>query len=136
MSKENQNNEPANPMELGKRERQVLSFVYRRGRATAAEVLDGIEDPPSYSGVRALLRILEEKGHLIHERNGARYVFMPSVPVEDIGQSAMDYTVSAFFSGSAEKAVAALLSSKESSFSAPELNRLAKLIKDAQESGR
>lgn len=123
-------------MALGKRERQILSFVYRNGRATAAEVLDGIEDPPSYSGVRAMLRILEDKGHLKHERDGARYVYLPSVAVEDAGKSAMQYTVSAFFSGSAEKAVAALLSSGESSFSQDELGRLAKLIQDAQESGR
>ena len=129
-------NGPANPMELGKRERQVLSFVYRVGRATAAEVMDGIEDPPSYSGVRAMLRILEEKGQLVHDRDGARYVYRPSIPAEDAGRSAMDYTVSAFFSGSAEKAVAALLSNRESSFSPDELDRLAKLIQEAQNAGR
>lgn len=122
-------------MELGRRERQILSFVYRRGQATAAEVMEGIENPPSYSGVRAMLRILEEKGHLIHEKEGARYLYKPSVPVEDAGRSAMEYTISAFFDGSAEKAVAALLSGTESTFSSDELSRLAKLIDEARDAG-
>jgi len=123
-------------MELGRRERQILSFVYRKGEATAAEVMEGIKDAPSYSGVRAMLRILEEKGHLTHTKDGAKYVFKPTVPLEEAGQSAMTYLVDSFFGGSTEMAIAALLDSKQNKLSEEQLDGLSKLIDQAAKSGR
>src|SRR3954471_349842 len=94
---------------LSRRERQIMDVVYRRGPATAAEVLEGLPDPPSYSAVRAMLRVLEEKGHLRHEEKGPRYVYLPTVPREEARQSALSQLVQTFFDGSTEQAVAALL---------------------------
>lgn len=124
------------PMELGRRERQIMAFIYRRGRATAAEVLEGIDDPPSYSGVRAMLRILEDKGYLRHERDGARYLYRPTISPDDARRSALDYMVQAFFNGSAERAVAALLDHKGAELSPDDLDRLAHLIDQAKDAGR
>ena len=124
------------PMELGRRERQIMSFIYSQGRATAAEVMDGIPDPPSYSGIRAMLRILEEKGHLRHEKDGARYVYLPTLSPEEAGKSAINYMVQAFFDGSANRAVAALLDVQASEFSDNELDELAKRIDEARKKGR
>ena len=123
-------------MELGRRERQIMSFIYSNGRATAAEVMDGIPDPPSYSGIRAMLRILEEKGHLKHEKDGARYVYMPTLSPEEAGKSAMNYMVQAFFDGSAKRAVAALLDVEASEFTDHELDELARRIDEARNKGR
>lgn len=122
-------------MELGRRERQIMSFIYTNGRATAAEVMDGIPDPPSYSGIRAMLRILEEKGHLKHEKDGARYVYLPTISPEEAGKSAMNYMVQAFFDGSAKRAVAALLDVEASEFTDRELDELAKRIDEARNKG-
>ncbi len=130
------NNDNTSAMELGRRERQILSFVYRQGQATAAEVHEGISDAPSYSGVRAMLRILEEKGHLSHSREGAKYVYKPTVPLEEAGKSAMNYLVNSFFGGSTQQAIAALLDGEEDHFSNSELESLTKLIDKAAESGR
>ncbi len=127
---------PNSPMELGRRERQIMAFIYRRGRATAADVLEGIKDPPSYSGVRAMLRILEEKGYLCHEREGARYVYRPTISPNEARLSAMDYLVDAFFNGSAEHAVAALLDLKSDEFTHEDLDRLATMIDQAKQAGR
>ena len=124
------------PMELGRRERQIMAFVYRHGEATAAEVMGGIADPPSYSGVRAMLRILEEKGHLRHRKEGNRYIYAPTLSAEEAGRSAMSYLMQAFFGGSAEQAVAALLDLKSGELSDGELDRLAGLIRQAKEEGR
>ena len=121
------------PMDLGRRERQIMAFIYRRGQATAAEVMEGIANPPSYSGVRAMLRILEEKGHLQHRREGARYVYAPTLSSEEAGRSAMNYMVQAFFNGSAERAVAALLDLKSNELSEDDLDRLAGLINQAKQ---
>lgn len=123
-------------MELGRRERQIMSYIYRQGRATAAEVMDGISDPPSYSGIRAMLRILEEKGHLKHEKDGARYVYLPTLSPEEAGKSAINYMVQAFFDGSAKRAVAALLDTEAAEFSEKELDELAKRIAEAKSKGR
>ena len=124
------------PMELGRRERQIMSFIYRCGQATAAEVMEGITNPPSYSGVRAMLRILEEKGHLLHRREGARYIYMPTLSSEEAGRSAMNYMVQAFFNGSAERAVAALLDLKSNELSDDDLDRLSGLIDQAKQEGQ
>ncbi|MFQ5569209.1 MAG: BlaI/MecI/CopY family transcriptional regulator [Rhodothermales bacterium] len=124
------------PMDLGRRERQIMSYIYQQGRATAAEVLEGIANPPSYSGVRAMLRILEEKGHLKHRREGARYIYEPTLSPEEAGRSAMNYMVQAFFNGSAERAVAALLDLKSNEFSDDDLDRLAGLVEKAKQEGQ
>jgi predicted transcriptional regulator len=113
-----------------------MDVLYRLGRATAAEVLEALPDPPSYSAVRATLRILEDKGHLDHEQDGPRYVFRPTVPREAARQSALAHLVRTFFDGSAEGAVAALLDLKSGELDQSELDRLAELIDQARGEGR
>ena len=124
------------PVEPSRRERQIMNIVHRLGRATAAEVLDEMADPPSYSAVRAMLRILEEKGQLKHDQDGPRYVYTAVMPVERAGRSALSDVVSTFFAGSAEEAVATLLDMNERKLSGEELDRLAHLINRAREEGR
>ena len=124
------------PMDLGRRERQIMAYIYRRGQATAAEVMEGIANPPSYSGVRAMLRILEEKGHLQHRREGARYIYAPTLSPEEAGRSAMNYMIQAFFNGSTERAVAALLDLKSKELSEDDLDRLSGLIDQAKQEER
>ncbi len=120
---------------LSRRERQIMDIVYRLGRATATEVQAELTDPPSYSTVRALLRVLEEKGHLRHQQDGPRYVFMPTVPRERARVNALDQVVRTFFDGSASQAMAALLD-EDRPLPKAELDRLAKLIADARKEGR
>jgi predicted transcriptional regulator len=120
---------------LSRREREIMDVIYRAGRATAAEVLDQLADPPSYSAVRALLRVLEEKGHLRHEEDGPRYVFVPTVPRERARTSALRQVLHTFFDGSTEQAVAALLDMR-SKLSDAELDRLSQIIADARKEGR
>ena len=122
--------------QLSRREREIMDVIYRAGRATAAEVLDQLADPPSYSTVRALLRVLEDKGHLHHEEDGPRYVFLPTVPRERARQSALRRLVHTFFDGSTEQAVAALLDLSSTRLSDQELGRLSRLIADARKEGR
>lgn len=122
------------PTPLSRRERQIMDIIYRRGRATAAEVLDELPDPPSYSAVRAALRLLEEKGQLRHEQDGARYVYLPTVPRESASRSALGHVVRTFFGGSAEQVVNALV--EERQLSPSELDRLASLIERARREGR
>jgi predicted transcriptional regulator len=122
--------------QLSRRERQIMDAIYTRGRATAAEVLEGLPDPPSYSAVRAMLRILEEKGALRHEYDGPRYVYIPIVPRESAQKSALRHLVSTFFGGSTAQAVAALLDDEDAKLSEQEIDRLAKLIEDAKSEGR
>ena len=121
--------------DLSRRERQIMDAVYRRGRATAAEVLEELPDPPSYSAVRALLRILEEKGHLTHEQDGPRYVYTPTRPRESARKSALRHVVSTFFNGSAAQAAAALLESSDGQLSDADLARLERLIERARQGG-
>ena len=113
-----------------------MSVVHRLGRATAAEVLAEMPDPPSYSAVRAMLRILEDKGQLKHEQDGPRYVYSTTMPVERAGRSALRDVVTTFFAGSAEEAVATLIDMNERKLSGEELDRLADLINRAREEGR
>jgi len=120
---------------LSRRERQIMDVIYRRGRATAAEVLADIPDPPSYSAVRAMLRLLEEKGHVRHEQDGPRYVFVPIVHRDRARRSALTHVVRTFFDGSATEAVAALLNDG-GKLSAAELDRLSAMIDQAREEGR
>jgi len=113
---------------LGKRERQIMEVVYRLGTATVAEVLAGLPDPPSYSSVRAMLRYLEAKGHLRHEEDGPRYVYMPTAAREEVRGSALAGVVRTFFDGSVTTAVAALIESKP--LSREEYERLSRLLDD------
>jgi BlaI family penicillinase repressor len=122
--------------QLSRRERQIMDIIYARGQATAAEVLEGLPDPPGYSAVRAMLRVLEEKGHLRHEPRGPRYVFLPTVPREKARRSALKQLLRTFFDDSTEQAVAALLDLSASKLSGDELDRLARLIDEARKEGR
>jgi predicted transcriptional regulator len=119
---------------LSRRERQILDILYAKGSATSAEVREALPDPPSYSAVRALLRILEEKGHARHESQGTRYVYLPLVPRESARNSALTRIVQTFFDGSAGQAAAALVDS--GSLSDEELTRLSALIDRARKEGR
>jgi len=122
--------------QLSRREREIMDVSYRSGRACAAEVLEQLSDPPGYSAVRALLRVLEEKGHLRHEEDGPRYVFLPTVTRERARQSALRQLLPTFFDGSTEQAVAALLDLSSTRLSDEELERLSRLIADARKEGR
>ena len=113
-----------------------MNIVYRRGEATAAEVREDLAEAPSYSAVRALLRILEEKEQLQHRRDGQRYVYRATRAREDAGSSALRRTVRTFFDGSATRAVAALLDLESEHLGEEELDRLERLIDDARRQGR
>jgi predicted transcriptional regulator len=121
---------------LSKRERQIMDIIYQRGQATAAEVMDGLSDPPSYSAVRALLRVLEEKGHVRHKQDGPRYVFSPTVSRDRARQSVLKQVLGTFFEDSPEQAVATLLDLSAKEMSDAELDRLAELIEQARKEGR
>lgn len=122
--------------DLTRRERQIMDIVYRFERATAQEVRENLPDAPSYSAVRALLRVLEEKGHLTHVQEGPRYVYLPTLPREKARRSAMKRLLRTFFDDSAGKAAAALLSMTASDLSESELERLHSLIEEARAEGR
>lgn len=121
--------------DLSRRERQILDILYQRGRATAAEVQAALPEPPSYSAVRALLRILEDKGHVRHEHDGPRYVYLPTVARGNAQRSAMRHMLQTFFDGSAEQAISALLDDSSAKLSSAELDRLARMIDTARKSG-
>jgi predicted transcriptional regulator len=116
--------------DLGRRERQLIEIIYRRGRATAAEVLSDLADPPSYSAVRGMLRHLERKGYLRHRRDGLRYVYLPTSPKEEVRGSALAHVVKTFFEGSLPTTVAALLESKP--LTQDEYERLLLLLNEAK----
>jgi predicted transcriptional regulator len=122
-------------LDLSRRERQIMNVLYRNGRATAAEIREQLPNKPSYSAVRAMLRILEEKGHIRHEEESLRYVFMPTIPREKAKRSALRDLLETFFEGSAEKAVAALLDQSSTRLSKAELDRLSQLIEEARREG-
>src|ERR1043165_2119423 len=121
---------------LSRRERQIMDVLHAKGCATAAEVLDELPEPPSYSAVRALLRILEEKGHARHRREGARYVYLPRVSTATARRSALKRLVTTFFQGSVAQAMAALLEPADTRLSDEELNRLEQKIQQARKEGR
>jgi predicted transcriptional regulator len=124
------------PLDLGRRERQIMEVVYRLGRASAAEVRKNLPDPPSYSAVRAMLRFLEDKGHLAHDQEGVRHVYFPTVSRDDVGESAMRHLLRTFYAGSTAAAMAALLDATDEPPSDEELERLSQLIQQAREQGR
>jgi len=120
---------------LSRRERQIMDIIYRLGHASAAEVQKNLADPPSYSAVRALLRVLEEKGHL-RKKNGARYVFLPTQPRQNAARSALRRLLRTFFDNSAERAVVALLDVSDLKLSPTDLEHLTQLIDKARKEGR
>jgi predicted transcriptional regulator len=121
---------------VSRRERQILDVLYQRGPSTAAEIQAGIPNGPSYSAVRALLRILEEKGHIKHQEQGTRYIYMPKVPREQARRSALLHLMQTFFDGSPGQAMAALLDVSARDLSEDELDRMAELIANARKEGR
>src|SRR5678815_1575342 len=120
---------------LTRRERQIMDILFRRGRATANEVMADLSGDPSYSTVRTQLRVLEEKGHVKHEEEGLRYVYMPAVARHTARKSALRHLLDTYFDGSTEKAVAALLGGEASRLSEEEFDRIADLIAKARKEG-
>jgi predicted transcriptional regulator len=116
------------PNNLSRRERQIMDILYKLESASVGQVLAEIAGKPSYSTVRAQLRVLEEKGHVRHEEHGLRYVYAPAVPRDVARRSALRHLVETFFDGSTEKVVAALLGGEVARISPEELDRLARLI--------
>jgi BlaI family transcriptional regulator, penicillinase repressor len=121
---------------MSRREREVMDVLFRRGEATVAEVMEGMKNPPTYSAVRSIFRVLEEKGHVVHREDGPRYVYAPSVERERARKAALDHLVETFFDGSAEQALAALLDRSDLSLPEAQVRRLAKAIDKAREEGR
>jgi predicted transcriptional regulator len=122
-------------LHLSRRERQIMDSLYARGEATVSEVLRDLPEAPSYSAVRAMLRKLEEKGHLTHDARGARYVYRPTVPREAAQETALRRLVRTFFDDSPSKVVAALLDSSSAQLSDAELDELSELIEQARRRG-
>ena len=120
---------------LSRRERQIMDILYRRGRATAADVMDELTGAPAYSTVRTQLRVLESKGHVRHEEEGLRYVYVPALPRRAARKSALRHVVDTFFEGSTEKVVAALLGADGTRVSDEELERIAHLVAQARKEG-
>jgi predicted transcriptional regulator len=129
-----QSQPPLSP--LSRRERQIMDIVYKLGRATVGEVMERLSGEPAYSTVRAQLRVLEEKGHLRHEEEGLRYVYVPRLPRHAVRQSALKHLIDTFFEGSAGKAVAALLGKEGFRISEEELERISELIEKAKKEGK
>ena len=128
---------PKHPhVHLSRRERQIMDVVYRLGQASAADVLENMPDPPGYSAVRTMLRLLEEKGYLRHDQEGPRYVYLPTLSRDKARQSALKQLVQTFFDNSTEQTVAALLDMSKSKMSGEELERLSELIEKARKEGR
>jgi len=121
---------------LSRRERQIMDILYRLGRATANEVMAGLPGKLHYSTVRTQLRVLEAKGHVRHEEQGLRYIYMPTLPRHTVRQSALRHLLETFFEGSAEKMFATLLGSDATRLSDEELNRLGELIEKTKKAGR
>jgi predicted transcriptional regulator len=124
------------PPPLSRRERQMMDILYQRGRATAAEVQASLPDPPTYSAVRGLLRVLETKGHIRHDTDGSRYVYAPVAPRSDAARSALAQVLRTFFGGSVEDAVSTLVTEAEMRLTDEELDRLSDLIEKARKEGR
>jgi BlaI family transcriptional regulator, penicillinase repressor len=122
--------------ELSRRERQIMDALYARGKATVAEVMEDLPNPPSYSAVRATLRILEEKGHVYHEQDGPRYVYAPSVEPERARKAALSHLVETFFDGSEEEAVVTLLRMSDAAMTEAEVARIRERIREARRRGR
>ncbi len=122
--------------DLSRRERQIMDILYRSGEISAAEVRKALPDPPGYSSVRTLLRILDEKGHVKHREKGLKYVYSPTVSQDKARVSALQHLITTFFNGSPEHVIAAILDNADSKLSPDELERMAKLIKKAKNEGK
>lgn len=122
--------------DLSRRERQIMDILHRRSEATVAEVMEELPEPPSYSSVRATLRVLEDKGHVHHREDGPRYVYLPAMALADAQTAALQHVVQTFFEGSAELAVSALLSMSDTEMSPAQIERLTARIRQANEEGR
>ena len=121
---------------LTRREREIMDIVYRLGRASAQDVLENLADAPSYSAVRALLRLLEERGHVRHIEEGAKYVFLPAVPRGEARRKALSHVVSTFFGGSVEQAMLTLVESARNKLTSEELDRLGEIVERARKEGK
>jgi BlaI family penicillinase repressor len=121
---------------LSRRERQIMDILYQHTKASAGDVLKAMHDPPSYSAVRAMLRVLEEKGHVKHETDELKYVYAPTVPREKARKSAVKHLLDTFFSGSPEQAVAALLDVSSTKLTRQELDRMSAMIEQAKKEGK
>jgi predicted transcriptional regulator len=121
---------------LSRRERQIMDFLFQRGKASVGEVMAGIPNPPGYSAVRATLRTLEQKGRVVHEEDGRAYVYRPTLRRDAARRSALTHVLRTFFDNSAEQAVAALLEIKGQKLSGAELDRVARLVDQAKKEGR
>jgi len=124
------------PSALSRRERQVMDILYRRGEATVAEVMADLPDPPTYSAVRSILRILMEKRLITHREDGPRYVYLPAVDADNVRDDALKHVIRTFFDGSAEQAVAAVLRMSDAKLTEDEIVQLRERIKKARVSGR
>lgn len=120
---------------LSRREREMMDIIFRAGTATASEVMERMADPPSYSAVRATLRVLEQKGLLRHEDDGTRYVYRPTINRDKAKRTALDHLLTTFFDGSAANVVATLLE-REDQLTRADLDRIEKLIDEARKEGR
>lgn len=121
---------------LSRREREVMDVLYRRGEATVAEVMEDLKEPPTYSAVRSILRVLTEKGHITHRADGPRYVYAPALGRERARKAALDHVVNTFFDGSAEQVLAALLDRSDLELNDTQIRRLTREIRQAGEEGR
>jgi BlaI family transcriptional regulator, penicillinase repressor len=121
---------------LSRRERQIMDVLYRRGRSTVAEILEDLPDPPSYSAVRAMLRVLEDKKQIRHEEKDLRYVYLPVIPREKARRSAVAHLLETFFDNSTEQAVATLLNVSGRDLTEEDFNRLSALIEQARREGK
>jgi predicted transcriptional regulator len=124
------------PLQFSRRERQIMEAVYARGEASASQVLADLPDPPTRTAVRTFLRILEDKGHLGHRKEGREFIFRPTRPRQQVARSALRRMLSTFFGGSLEGAVAAYLSDPGTKLSSDEIQRLRELIAQAEKKGR
>lgn len=122
--------------QLSRRERQIMDVLFRRGEATVAEVMAEMPEPPTYSAVRATMRTLEEKGHIVHREDGPRYVYLPATAPEQVRNDALQHVVKTFFAGSAEQALTALLELSEGRMDAQSLEKLRREIEQARAEGR
>lgn len=127
---------PPNTSDLSRRERQIMEALYRRGKASAAEIHQALTDAPTYTAVRTHLTLLEEKGLVRHEVQGTRYIYEPVIPREEMAKSVIAGVLETFFDNSMEKIVATLMDREEANTSPEELDRLAEIIERARKEGR
>ena len=125
-----------NPLDLGRRERQIIEAVYAQGEASVSDVLSALAEPPSYSAVRAILNNLEEKGHLRRKKAGKKFLYLPTVSQEKARNSVLKRLLATFFDGSASQAMASLMEMDGKNLSDEELDKLSRLIEDAKKGGR